>query len=101
MNIGGREVVFGNFDAYDWVSAYGDGYNIDGNLWAPDIIYNETMKKWCMYMSLNGPNHNSVIVLLTADKIDGTYIYQGPAPDSSVYGILQARMLEWVAIPFS
>lgn len=78
VNIGGREVVFGNFDAYDWVSAYGDGYNIDGNLWAPDIIYNETMKKWCMYMSLNGPNHNSVIVLLTADKIDGTYIYQGP-----------------------
>lgn len=78
VNIDGREVVFGNFNAYDWVSAYGEGYNIDGNLWAPDIIYNETMQKWCMYMSLNGPYHNSVIVLLTSDKVDGTYIYQGP-----------------------
>ena len=27
-------------------------------------------------------------------------IYYSP-PDSSVYGILQARILEWVAIPFS
>lgn len=78
VNVGGQEIVFGNFDAYDWVSAYGDGYNIDGNLWAPDVIYNETMRKWCMYMSLNGPNHNCVIVLLTSDEIDGTYIYQGP-----------------------
>ena len=30
VNVGGQEIVFGNFDAYDWVSAYGDGYNIDG-----------------------------------------------------------------------
>lgn len=75
---GGKDISFGNFNAYDWVSAYGEGYRIDGNLWAPDVIYNETMDKWCMYMSLNGPYHNSVIVLLTSDKVDGTYIYQGP-----------------------
>ena len=75
---GGKYIPFGDFNAYDWVSAYGEGYRIDGNLWAPDVIYNETMNKWCMYMSLNGPYHNSVIVLLTSDKVDGTYIYQGP-----------------------
>lgn len=78
VNIGGQEVPFGNYDAHAWVAAYGDGYNVDGNLWAPDVIYNEAMQKWCMYMSVNGPNHNCVIVLLTSDKIDGTYVYQGP-----------------------
>ena len=78
IHIGGKQVPFGNYDAHAWVSAYGDGYNVDGNLWAPDVIYNETMKKWCMYMSVNGPNHNCVIILLTSDKIDGTYVYQGP-----------------------
>ena len=76
--IGGKEVPFGNYNAHAWVSAYGENYNIDGNLWAPDVIYNEVMQKWCMYMSVNGPNHNCVIVLLTSDKIDGTYVYQGP-----------------------
>ena len=78
VKIGGEEVAFGNFDAHAWAAAYGGTYNIDGNLWAPDIIYNEAMKKWCMYMSVNGPSWNSVIVLLTADAIDGTYVYQGP-----------------------
>lgn len=78
IEIGGEVVPFGNYDAYAWAAAYGSGYNIDGNLWAPDVIYNKTMQKWCMYMSVNGPNHNCVIVLLTSDKIDGTYVYQGP-----------------------
>lgn len=78
ITIGGNEVAFGNFNAHDWAAAYGGDYNVDGNMWAPDVIYNETMQKWCMYLSVNGPNHNSVIILLTADQIDGTYIYQGP-----------------------
>ena len=76
--VDGAMVPFGNYNAYAWVSAYGGEYNIDGNLWAPDVIYNEAMQKWCMYMSVNGPNHNCVIVLLTSDRIDGTYVYQGP-----------------------
>ncbi len=78
ITIGGEEVDFGPFDANGWGGAYGGDYSIDGNLWAPDVIYNEKMKKWCMYMSVNGPSYNSVIVLLTSDKIDGTYVYQGP-----------------------
>ncbi len=45
------------------------------NLWAPDVIWNETMKKWCMYMSVNGNDWHSAIVLLTADNIEGPYEY--------------------------
>ena len=78
VTINGSEVTFGNFDAYAWSSAYGNGYNIDGNMWAPDVIYNPVLQKWCMYLSINGPTCNSRIILLTADKIDGPYMYQGP-----------------------
>ena len=78
VTINGSEVTFGNFDAYAWSSAYGNGYNIDGNMWAPDVIYNPVLEKWCMYLSINGPTWNSSIILLTADKIDGPYMYQGP-----------------------
>ncbi|WP_418969060.1 family 43 glycosylhydrolase [Alloscardovia omnicolens] len=52
--------------------------DVEGNMWAPDVVWNPTMKKWCMYMSLNGANYRSVIVLLTADKIDGDWTYVGP-----------------------
>ena len=45
--------------------------DVKGNMWAPDVIWNATMKKWCMYMSINGANYRSAIVLLTADDIEG------------------------------
>ena len=74
---GGQEVDFINFNALLWSSAYGD-YDINGNMWAPDVIYNKAMGKWCMYLSINGPRWNSSIILLTSDKINGPYRYQGP-----------------------
>ena len=49
-----------------------------GNTWAPDVIWNETMGKWCMYLSVNGDQFRSVIVLLTADHVDGDWTYVGP-----------------------
>jgi len=52
--------------------------NLSGNMWAPDVIYNTAMQKYCMYMSVNGSDWNSVIVLLTADSIEGPYEYVGP-----------------------
>ena len=73
----GVEVDFCKFNAHDWSAAYGN-YSVGGNMWAPDVIYNEKMKKWCMYMSINGPKWNSSIILLTADKITGPFLYQGP-----------------------
>lgn len=63
--------------AYDWSAAYGN-YSVDGNMWAPDVIWNPLMNKWCMYLSINGPRWNSSIVLMTSDKIEGPYQYQAP-----------------------
>ena len=73
-----QEVDFPAFDAEAWARADVAGYNILGNLWAPDIIYNPTMKKWCMYMSVNGDAWHSSIVLLTSSSITGEFVYQGP-----------------------
>ena len=75
---GGMEVDFPAFDAFAWSKRGNSAYNIDGNLWAPDVIYNKAMNKWCMYMSVNGDFWYSSIVLLTSDKITGPYLYQGP-----------------------
>ena len=49
-----------------------------GNTWAPDVIWNATMGKWCMYMSVNGDQFRSVIVLLIADHLDSDWTYVGP-----------------------
>lgn len=73
----GVEVEFPDFNAHDWSAAYGD-YSVSGNMWAPDVIYNPSLEKWCMYLSINGPQWNSSIILLTAAKITGPYVYQGP-----------------------
>lgn len=62
-----------------------DGWN--GYLWAPDVIYNPHMEKYCMYLSANGDNWKSNIVLLTADSILGPYEYGG----SIVYGGFDAE----------
>ena len=53
-----------------------------GYLWAPDIIYNKKMEKYCIYLSANGDDWKSNIVLLTADSVMGPYEYAG----SVVYG---------------
>lgn len=64
-----------------WASHGSDDYEIKGNLWVPDIIYNEAMGKWCMYMSVNGQNYYSSIVLATTDDINAPYTYE----DTVVY----------------
>ena len=66
------------FDALAWSKRGGDSYDISGNMWAPDVIYNKEMQKWCMYLSINGDNWMSSIILLTADRITGPYRYQAP-----------------------
>lgn len=86
-----KEVDFGNFDAKAWAHGDQTGWDITGNMWAPDLIYNPTMKKWCLYMSLNGDYWHSVITLSTADKITGPYVYQGPVHYS---GFLNASIPE-------
>lgn len=75
---GGQEVDLPNFDAQDWAACTDSKYHISGNLWAPDVIWNPVMKKWCMYLSVNGDKWHSSILLLTADEIEGPYEYQAP-----------------------
>lgn len=58
-----------------WSSPSNKNYDLSGNLWAPDILYNEVMGKYCMYLSVNGDSYKSSIVLCTADNIDGPYTY--------------------------
>lgn len=82
-NYKGEDVSFGNFDAHGWQCK---GDNVQGNQWAPDIVYNKKMKKWCMYMSVNGDHWGSSIVCLTSDNIEGPWIYQGPVVFSGFQG---------------
>ena len=82
-NCKGETVKFGNFNAHGWQYK---GYNVQGNQWAPDIVYNKTMKKWCMYMSLNGDHWCSSIVCFVSDNIEGPWTYQGPVVFSGFQG---------------
>ena len=91
VKIGGATVDFGNFDV-EAFSAGGASYDISGNLWAPDVIYNKKMNKWCMYLSINGDNANCSIVLLTSDKISGPYLYQGPVVFSGFFNTSNAAV---------
>lgn len=90
-------------DLYNWTSLDGviqEGYSQEtreqvrawndddsagswlGYLWAPDIIYNPVLEKYCVYLSANGDNWKSNIVMLTADSVTGPYTYAGTV----VYG---------------
>ena len=60
-----------SFDAGNFCSIYAanDSAWIKGDMWAPDVIWNKKLQKWCMYLSINGDDWHSSIILLTADKI--------------------------------
>lgn len=94
VKVGGVTKTFGNFDAQAWAGAYGGDYNIGGNLWAPDVIWNEQLGKWCQYLSVNGPSFASVIIMLTASNIEGPYTYQGPVVYSG-FGNTGVAALSW------
>ena len=78
---GGQEYDL-NFDAFAWSKRGNSSYSVDGNMWAPDVIYNKVLRKWCMYLSINGDYWYSSIIMLTADKIEGPYRYQAPVVTS-------------------
>ena len=75
---GGVEVDMPAFSAYDWSKRTDAGYDINGNMWAPDVIWNPVLKRWCMYLSINGDAWHSSIILLTSVSIQGPYKYQAP-----------------------
>lgn len=81
----GNKILYSNVyaNAHEWQAK---GNSVKGMQWAPDVIYNKTMKKWCMYMSLNGDNWCSSIVLFTSDRPDGGWQYVGPVVYSGFQG---------------
>ncbi|KFF31563.1 family 43 glycosylhydrolase [Bifidobacterium bombi] len=54
--------------------------DVAGNMWAPEVIWNKTMNKWCMYLSINGggAHQKTLMALLTADDIEGDWTVVGP-----------------------
>lgn len=58
-------------------SNHHDNAKMKENLWAPDVIYNRALKKWCLYFSVNGDDWLSSIALLTSDRIEGPYEFKG------------------------
>ncbi len=63
----------------EWNKDSGDWY---GYLWAPDVVFNPVMGKYCYYLSANGDDWKSNIVMLTSDSPTGPFEYAG----SVVYG---------------
>lgn len=78
-----------------WSAHGSSSYDISGNLWAPDVIYNKSMKKWCMYMSVNGDNFYSSIAMATADSITGPYTYAGTIVYSGFLNSSQASETDY------
>lgn len=54
------------------------------NAWAPDIIYNTAMKKYCMYISIVDGSKKCCIAMASSDKPDGPYSYKGMLVCSSI-----------------
>ncbi|MDE7323256.1 MAG: glycoside hydrolase family 43 protein [Lachnospiraceae bacterium] len=61
-----------NMEAFAYVGNYVEGgYAV----WAPDVIYNESMGKWVMYFATSHDWRTSNICFATADEITGPYTY--------------------------
>jgi beta-xylosidase len=64
----------------EWNKDSGDWYSY---LWAPDVVYNPVLGKYCYYLSANGDDWKSNIVMLTSDSpigpfdLVGTVVYGG------------------------
>ena len=76
----GSTATLGSYDAGAFCSIYAnnDSAWIKGDMWAPDVIYNKAMGKWCYYLSLNGDNWASVIILMTGSSPVGPFKYEAP-----------------------
>ncbi|MCC8168021.1 MAG: glycoside hydrolase family 43 protein [Clostridiales bacterium] len=60
-------------------------------VWAPDVIYNESLGKWVMYYCTNSNFYSATICMAVSDTIDGEYtwvknlIYSGETEDILEY----------------
>ena len=88
---GSAHTIFKDEIAWCKLDTNTPNYTVTGNLWAPDVIWDENYKNsdgttgaWLMYMSINGPRWNSTISLLTSDRLDGNWTYVGPVIQSGM-----------------
>ena len=65
--------------AFDWV-----GLNEQGgySVWAPDVMYNEKMGKYCMYFCTTSSWNKSSVCLATSDSAEGPYVFEARLVDS-------------------
>ena len=76
----GSTATLGSYDAAAYCSIYAEDEKswVKGDMWAPDVIYNKALGKWCFYLSLNGDNWASVIILMTGNSPVGPFTYEAP-----------------------
>ena len=84
-----------------WSAKGSTSYSVSGNMWAPDVVWNKSMKKWCMYMSINGDNWYSSIVMLTASSLDGDWTYVGPVVYSGFKNATEAALTDFYKVATS
>ena len=78
----GETLRFALSEPLSWTDAYqlvrgADENELQTNIWAPDVIYNEEMGKYCYYASSSvWGTPGSVIWLATSDNIEGPYEYE-------------------------
>lgn len=73
-------------------------YDVSGNMWAPDVVWNKKMQKWCMYMSINGDYWYSSIVLLTAETLDGDWTRVGSVVYSGFMTQAEAQQTDFYKV---
>lgn len=81
-----------------WAARGSSTYDISGNLWAPCVIYNSAMGKYCMYMSVNGSNFYSSIALATSSSITGPYTYAGTVVYSGFTNSSEASATDYAKV---
>jgi arabinan endo-1,5-alpha-L-arabinosidase len=69
---------------------------LNGDQWAPDIVYNPNMGKWCYYLSLNGDYWASVVVLMTSSSPTGPFKYEAPV----VFGGFDGQSRSGVSVDY-
>ena len=81
-----RNPVWGDLFAdglhvFDWAGAKNSLIPTDDgtyHVWAPDVIYNETMGKYVMYYCTTSTWCISNLCFAVSDSVEGPYVWQGP-----------------------
>lgn len=65
-------------EAFAWCGKNKGVYSV----WAPDVIYNSKMGKYCMYFAVLGEDEKASICLAVSDSVTGPFSFSGRVIDS-------------------